>query len=163
MSLRPVSGWVRITGCTASGLLLPAKAATDLFVAAPVNVGGMQRLERGEQALHRVGERVVGRVHARKQRVSSDRGRRGQVQDARHRRLLVAAHVGVPHRALGEGRSRVGVDLHELWSPVHAGRGRVDVQLAEAAPEAHVLLVVDVLIAEEEDEVFEQPAVQDSE
>ena len=32
----------------------------------------------------------------------------------------------------------------------------MDVQLAEAAPEAHVLLVVDVLIPEEEDEMFEQ-------
>ena len=50
--------------------------------------------------------------------------------------------------------------LHQFRPAVHAGGGRVDVQLAEAAAELHVLFVVDVLIAKEEHEVFEQPSAQ---
>ena len=39
----------------------------------------------------------------------------------------------------------------------------MDVQLAEAAAERHVLVVGGVLIAKEEDEVLEQPCVQGAE
>ena len=125
-----------------------------------MHVGGVQRLQRLEDALHGVGEGVIGGVHVREQCVAANRRHRAQMQDARHRRLFVGAHVRVPVGALGEGRGRVGVDFHEFRPVVHARRGGVDVELAEAAPELHMLFVVDVLIAEEEHEMFEQPAVQ---
>ena len=87
-------------------------------------------------------------------------GHRAQVQDARHRRFFVSAHVGVPGRAFGEGRGRVGMDLHQFRAIVDAWCRGVDVELAETAAERHVLVVRDVLVAKKEHEVPEQPVVQ---
>ena len=119
----------------------------------------MQRGEPLEIRLHPVRQRLVGRVHAGEQRVAAARRALPDVEDRAHRRLDVAGHVGVPALAVGARRILVGVDLHQRRLARLVRRGGMDVQLAELAPEGEVLLRRDVLVAEEDDEVFGERAV----
>ena len=113
-----------------------------------------------EVRLHAVRQRFVGGVHRGEQRVAA-LGRAGlDVEDAAHRRLEVAAHVGVPALAVGARAILVGVDDHQLGLARLVRRGGMDVQLAEQPAEGQVLVGRDVLVAEEDDAVLGQRPVQ---
>ena len=71
----------------------------------------------------------------------------------------VAAHVGVPALAVGARRLLVGMDDHQLGPARLVRRRGMDVQVAEQAAERHVLLGRDLLVAEEDDAVLRQRAV----
>src|SRR5499427_6421964 len=130
-------------------------------VAAAVDV--LAFVERGavlEQALNGLGQRLVGRVHAREERVAAHWGQLVHVEDAAHGRLGIAGDVRVPHLARYVLRVLVRVDDEELRMALHeAGSGGVDVELAEAPAEGLVLLGGEVLIAEEDDPVVDQAVV----
>ena len=116
----------------------------------------MTGFEGGEQRLHRLRERVPRGVHAGEQGVASALGHRMQVQHRAHRRLCVARYVAVPAVAVLAGRIHVRVDEHQLGAAVDARRGGMDVEFAEAPPECEMPLVVDGLVAEENDAVRQQ-------
>ena len=61
--------------------------------------------------------------------------------------------------AVDEFRLLVGVDDHHLGVAGNRRRRRMHVQLAEAAAERHLLLVVHLLVAEEDHEVLHQRVV----
>ena len=65
----------------------------------------------------------------------------------------------MPVLAVLPGGVGVGVDEHELGVAVDARGRRVDVERPEAPPEGEVLLVVDGLVAEEDDPVLDEGAV----
>ena len=65
----------------------------------------------------------------------------------------------MPALAVGARRILVGVDLHQRGSPGSCGAAGMDVQLAEQPAEGQMLLRRDVLVAEEDDEVFGQRPV----
>ena len=60
---------------------------------------------------------------------------------------------------LARGRILVGVDLHQRRIAALVRRGGMDVQFAELAAEGQMLLRGDVLVAEEDHEVFGERAV----
>src|SRR5215470_7899378 len=130
-------------------------------VAAAVHV--LAFVERGavfEEALHGLGERLVGRVHAREERVPSDWRQLVHVEDAPHGRLRVAGDVRVPDLARHSLRHLVRVDDEDLRVAFHQSRrGGMDVKLAEASAEGLVLIGREVLIAEEDDPVVDQGVV----
>src|SRR5262245_26483851 len=136
------------------GMLRPRKHLALVLdpVAAAVHV--LAVVDRGavlEQALHRLGQRVVRGVHAGEQRVPTHRRQLVHAEDAAHGRLGIAGDVGMPFLARDALRVLVGVDdedlrvaLHEPW------RRRMHMQLPEAAAESLVLFGREVLIAEED-------------
>src|SRR5262245_5379445 len=130
-------------------------------VAAAVHV--LALVERGavlEEALRRLGQRLVGRVHAREERVAAHRGQLVHVEDAAHGRLGIAGDVRVPHLARHVLRVLVRVDDEDLRMTLHqAGSGGVHVELAKAPAEGLVLLGGEVLIAEEDDPAVDQAVV----
>ena len=92
--------------------------------------------------------------------------------DVSVRELVLLAGFGMVHAAAtvlpAEGVLRLraaeaallgaleGVDLHQLGPAIDARRRRMDVKLAEAPSERQVLLVVDGLVAKEDDSVLQQ-------
>ena len=65
----------------------------------------------------------------------------------------------MPVVAILARRVRVGVDEHEFRIASDARGGRVNVERSEAPSEGEVLLVVDGLVAEEDDAVRDEGAV----
>ena len=125
-------------------------------------IGVLAVMDRGEAfqvALHPIGQRLIGRVHRGEQRVAAARRALADIQDAAHRRFHVAGHVAVPAFTVGARRVLVGVDDHQFRMARLVRRGGMDVQLAEAATEVEVLLVADVLVAEEDHQVLRQRAM----
>ena len=119
----------------------------------------MDRGQALEIALHAVRQRLVGGVHRGEQRVAAARRAVADIQDAAHRRLLVAGDVAVPAFAVGARRILVGMDDHQLGMARRVRRRGMDVQLAEAAAEVEVLVLGDMLVAEEDHQVLRQRAV----
>ena len=118
-------------------------------------------MDRGQalaQALDRGRERLVGAVHVGEQRVAAAVGRQLlHVEDAAHRRLGIARHVGVPFLAGHVLGILVGLDDQDLrMLGAGARRGRMKVQLAEAAAERLVLLVGELLVAEKDHQIVHQ-------
>jgi hypothetical protein len=72
------------------------------------------RGQRLEEALHRLRQRLVGRVHAGEERVAAHRRQLVHVEDAAHRRLRIAGDVGVPVLAGHVPGLLVGVDDQDL-------------------------------------------------
>ena len=66
----------------------------------------------------------------------------------------------MPLLAVGGRRILVGVDLHQRRLALFVRRVRMDVQLAEQPAEAEMLGRREVLVAEEDDQVLRQRAVQ---
>ncbi len=81
------------------------------------------------------------------------------IENAAHRRLEVAGHVGVPALPVRARTVLVGVDFHQRGLARLVRRGRMDVQLAEQPAESQMLLRRDVLVAEEDDDVLGQRPV----
>ncbi len=119
-------------------------------------VQGRQAVKIG---LHAVGERLVGRIHRGEQRVAAARRALLDVEDRAHRRLLVAGDVGVPALAVGARGILVGIDLHQRRIVALMRRRRMHMQVAELAPEGEMLRRGDVLVAEEDDGIFRERAV----
>ena len=119
----------------------------------------MQRGKPVEIGLHPVRQRFIGRIHVGEQRVAAARRALLDVEDRAHRRLEVAGHVGVPALAIGARRILVGIDLHQRRIVALMGRGGMDVQFAELAAEGEMLLRRDVLVAEEDHEIFGERAM----
>src|SRR6266702_8205800 len=65
----------------------------------------------------------------------------------------------MPALAVGARRILVGVDLHQRRIFVLVRGGRMKMQLAELAAKGEMLLWRDVLVAEEDDEVFGERAM----
>ena len=119
----------------------------------------MHRAHAVEISFHPVGQRVVGRIHIGEQRIAAHRRTGLDVQNAAHRRFRVAGHIAVPAFAVGTRRVFVGADDHQFTVPRRMRRGRVDVQFAEAAAEIQMLLRRQILVAEEDHQVFGEGAL----
>lgn len=65
----------------------------------------------------------------------------------------------MPALAVGARRVLVGIDLHQRRVFVLMRRGGMEMQLAELAAEGEMLFRRDLLIAEEDDEVFGERAM----
>ncbi|MHC2381790.1 hypothetical protein ACVIHA_006188 [Bradyrhizobium liaoningense] len=142
---------MRIRG-TVGHAVIGVESAIDRFAI-------VQRGEPVEIGLHAVRQRLIGRVHVGEQRVAAAWRALPDVKDRAHRRLEIAGHVGMPALAIGARRILVGVDLHQRRIVVLVRRGRMDMQFAELAAEGEMLLRRDVLIAEEDHEVFGKRAM----
>ena len=113
----------------------------------------MPRAQPVERRLQPVGQRVVGGVHAREQRVAAGRRDLARVEHRAERRRLVIAVVGMPAAA---DIARLLRLLAHLGDHRMAGHGReepVDVDRAEALGDGDVLLRRQLLVAEEDDAV----------
>jgi hypothetical protein len=119
----------------------------------------MDRSEALEIAFHAVRQRLVGGIHRGEQRVATARRALANIQDAAHRRLHVAGHVAVPAFSVGARRILVGMDNHQLRMARRVRRRGMEVQFSEAAAEIEVLVLADVLVAEEDHQVLRQRAV----
>ena len=126
-----------------------AAAVAPAVVLLPV----VDRGEPGEEALHPERKPLVSGVHAGEEGVAAAGRHLDDPQHARHRRLEVAGDVGVPQAAGHELHLVVAADDEDLRVLGRLRRGRVDVELAEAAAQGLVLLQGQLLIAEEEDQV----------
>ena len=65
----------------------------------------------------------------------------------------------MPALAIGARQILVGIDPHQRGIVALMGRGGMDVQFAELAAEGEMLLRRDVLVAEEDHEVFGERAM----
>src|SRR5436189_2589102 len=101
----------RVLGARILRLLLDAEILVEAAIDRLAVMEGGHALEIG---LHAVRQRVVGGIHRGEQRVAALRRAVLDVEDAAHRRLDVAAHVGVPALAVGARAVLVGVDHHQL-------------------------------------------------
>ena len=131
---------------------IPVEAAIDLLA---VMEGG----HAFEILLQAIRQRLVGGVHRGEQGVAALGRALLDVEDAAHRRLEVAAHVGVPALAIGARQVLVGMDDHQLGLARLVRRRRMHMQLAEQPAEGQVLVGRDVLVAEEDHEVLGQRAM----
>src|ERR1051326_8124136 len=125
-------------------------------VAAAIDVlAVVDRGQRLEEALHRVGERVVRRVHAREERVAADGRQLVHVEDAAHGRRRIARDVRVPVLTRDVLAVLVGVDEKDLRMSLHERRRRgMHDELAEEPAERLVLVRREALVAEEDDLVL---------
>jgi hypothetical protein len=121
----------------------------------------VHRAQTVDQLAHRRGQRLVRGVHAREARVTAELGQLHGAQDRPHRRIGEERVVAVP--LVGALAHRMDlIQHHDLRRVlVHGLEGR-HVHGAEAQRELELLLVVDVLVAEEEHEVVEQRLAQTS-
>jgi hypothetical protein len=134
-------------------VLHPVAAAIDVLAA----MDGGHPLE---EALHRLGQRLVGRVHAGEQSVAAHRGQLLQVEDAPHGGLGVAGHVRVPVLAGHMLGVLVGVDDEDLGMALHeAGRGGMHGEVAEEPAEGLLGFGRQALVPEEDDRVLDEGVV----
>ena len=124
--LRPVSGWMRTTGCSTGGssvttLAVPLVAAPGMApqVGAPLAVAVVHRDQVVHEPADRRGERLVGELGVGPAGVATGVRQRHRPQDRRRRWGGHERDVGVPD--VGEGELRVtAVDAVDLGA---TGRG----------------------------------------
>ena len=119
----------------------------------------MQRGQPVEIGLHAIRQRLIGRVHIGEQRVAAARRALLDVEDRAHRRLDVAGDVGVPALAIGARRILVGIDLHQRRISPSLGAAGCTCRSPNLRPKARCCCRGDVLVAEEDHEVFGQRAM----
>jgi hypothetical protein len=95
----------------------------------------MDRVQAVQINLHPLGQRLVCRVHTCEQGVAAARRALPDVEDAAHWRFRVTGYITVPALTVGAGTVLVGMDNHQFRIPRRVRRGRVQMQIAEAAPE----------------------------
>ena len=120
----------------------------------------MQRASPVDPRLGRLGQAVIGGVHARKQRVSAARGQLAGDQDRAGGGDLIIAVIGMLRAAdifLLVGFLAYFGDLRVLRD---RGKKPVDDDGREGLGKGDVLFRGDVLIAEKQDSVFAQGAVE---
>src|SRR5215475_15506617 len=81
------------------------------------------------------------------------------VENAPHRRLKIARHVGVPALTVCPWTVLVGIDFHQRRFAWLVRRSGMHVQFSEEPAECELLLRRDVLIAEKYDDVLSQRPV----
>ena len=152
------------------GRIVPAKLLA-LLLANPV-AEALQDvvlgLQSGDAVLHVLRQVGVERRRVGEQGVASRRRQLARPQHAGERRLLAEGHVGVPFvRRAGERQDLLGylqavgrLDVQNLGMAGHGRRHRVPLQFAEIAAEADVVLVADVLIAEEQHLMAKEPGAE---
>ena len=113
--------------------------------------------EPGDQLLHAVAQAVIGCRHADEHGVAADRRHLLGAQDGRHRRLGAERLVGMPDVGAERRCGLVVAKFDQLGCVLaFVRRERMHGQLAEAAAEGHQLLGGDVLVAEDDQLVFDQ-------
>src|SRR5262249_6588869 len=125
-------------------------------------IGVLAIVDSGESfqvALHTLGQCLIRSIHRGEQGIAAARRAIADIEDAAHWRLLVTRHIAVPALPIGARRILVSMDNHQLGVRRRMRRGRMKVQLAEATAEIEMLLLADMLVAEEDHQVFSQRAM----
>ena len=120
----------------------------------------MRRRQSFEIGLHARRQRLIGRILAGEQRVATAGRHRMEIEDAAHRRLLVAGDVRVPILAIDALGIGVGMDRQNLRVPFRPRRARMNVQFTKIAAEPLVRFHLQRLIAEEQNLVLRQGLMQ---
>ena len=135
--LRPVSGWMRTTGCSTGGISVTVapshwlpRPARRAEVGTPLAVAVVHRHQVVHEPTDRRRQRVVGELGVGPAGVATGRRQRHGAQDRRRRRGGHERDVGVPD--VGEGELRVAaVDAVDL------ARGPARTAPPGARPSAH--------------------------
>ncbi len=93
-----------------------------------------------QKSLHAIGQRLIGRIHARKERVASDSRDLFNPKNAPHGRFDVAGHVRVPQLTGDRLDGFVRMYDQDFWMFSDLWCCRMDVKITKAIAELLVLL-----------------------
>ena len=154
----PVSGWVRTTGCSASGILrLQREALLDRHGGPEGSLDAVPGAQAGDLRLDALGQALVGQRHVDPDHVAAHLGRLGTPKHGPELRALAPRRVAVIGvLVLLRARVRTLVDQDQAGIFRIAAHHRVVLERAEAPREGDVLGPGEVLVAQEQHLVLEQ-------
>src|SRR5260221_7830237 len=138
----------------AADIAVPAGPSAGALEARAVDAG-----EATEQGAHTVGQRLVSQVLVGEERVAAMARRLLGIEQRAERRAAQIGRVGVPGIAEILGLMRLLDDLEDLRMAVETPDEGVVARLAEAASDCHEVVERECLVAEDDDEMVEEGAM----
>jgi len=121
----------------------------------PARMAGGEAFQRRHQPVR---QRVIGRIHAGKQRVAAGLRHLAGIEHRAQGRHLVVAVVGVPAAADVARLLRLLPDLGDHWIAGDGGEKAVDVNRRKPLGKRDMLLRRELLVAEKDDAVLPEGA-----